>query len=487
MSTQESSWSRREFARILFRYRIRGALVFCGIVTAVVVGLVVCPREYNSEARLFVRLGRESVTIDPTATASGQVVALNATRESEIISVMEVLRSRTNVEKVLDRVGPEKPITTAIERDRAISRLQKDIGIWCPRNSSVIVLEAEAGSPQRAQQILEALIDVSLEAHARVNRNPDSYEFFDEQARLLKEQLDRATEQLRDAKNEYGLVTLEGRRQALEQQLSGIKVLARENDAALAASEAKLADLKRSLANLPSPLVQQLIAGVPSGAQANMRQKLYELQTREQELLSKLTAEHPEVIAIRRQVREAERILASETPKHAESQLAALANEQANAASLRARAASLATQLDELESELKQLNEQELRITELERKVRLLDANYVNYVTGLEQSRIDQALNADGITNINIIQPPTFVAKPSRPRVGLTLALGCVVALVGSLGVVLLSEHLDQSLKSPADVERSLDLPVLASIPRLGHPGIFEVAGPSSERHLAHV
>ena len=52
-----------------------------------------CPEIYRSDAKLMVRIGRESVTLDPTAT-TGQVIAVGPSRESEINSEMEILKSR---------------------------------------------------------------------------------------------------------------------------------------------------------------------------------------------------------------------------------------------------------------------------------------------------------------------------------------------------------------------------------------------------------
>jgi capsular polysaccharide biosynthesis protein len=47
----------------------------------------------------------------------------------------------------------------------------------------------------------------------------------------------------------------------------------------------------------------------------------------------------------------------------------------------------------------------------------------------------------------------------------MTLLIGMVVSTIGSFGVVLLSNYLDQSLKTVDEVEHKIGLPVLASIP----------------------
>ena len=53
---------------------------------------VFAPRIYRSEACIFLRLGRESVGLDPTAT-TGQTLALQqADRKDEVKSAIEVMK-----------------------------------------------------------------------------------------------------------------------------------------------------------------------------------------------------------------------------------------------------------------------------------------------------------------------------------------------------------------------------------------------------------
>src|SRR6478609_3864073 len=81
-----------------------GAAVSLGMVGAAVVGTMLMPRSYYSEARLFVRFGREN-QVDPTASG-GQMVSLYESRESEINSLIEILKSRAILDRVVGELGP---------------------------------------------------------------------------------------------------------------------------------------------------------------------------------------------------------------------------------------------------------------------------------------------------------------------------------------------------------------------------------------------
>jgi len=482
MVNSHSKWSKRELLRVFFRFKRRGFAVFGFTLLAAIIGLFICPRKYSSESKLLVRLGRENLAVDPTAT-TGAVVSLNNTREAEINSVILALASRSNIEKVLDKVADKTAISTPSARERALISLTKNVSISSPKNSTVVVLSALAPSPEQAQEIVQALLDVGLREHVRVNRTLGSYGFLSEQAALLKSQLDAASIALRDAKTKYGIVTLDGRRASLQQQISTVELQQQETKSALAASEAKIAETLKDVQNLPIPMIQQMVGGTPSSGLSDMRQKLYELQTREQAMRSRKTDEHPDVVAIQEQVRTSKQILDKEMPERAQAASALLTNEKSQAASLKARQISLTSEHKQLLAQLEELNKHELDIVELERRVRLLDANYETYAKGLEQARIDDALKNEGICNLSVIQTPSFVPKPTVPKKGLTMILALFAAFGGAVGVVLLSDHLDETIHSAGGAERQLNRKVFVLLPCLASPS-QELSKPAAANGL---
>ncbi len=96
----QSRFSPRDAYQILFRHKWRAVTVFIGTMVLLFAALIVCPRTYESEARLILRVGRESVTLDPTAT-TGQTTNVFDSRESEFHSFLDVLRSRVILQQVV--------------------------------------------------------------------------------------------------------------------------------------------------------------------------------------------------------------------------------------------------------------------------------------------------------------------------------------------------------------------------------------------------
>ena len=87
-----------------------------------------------------------------------------------------------------------------------------------------------------------------------------------------------------------------------------------------------------------------------------------------------------------------------------------------------------------------------------------------------------QKLKEAGITaglrssNIRVVDPALAPASPSRPQKARNILLAFLVGLVGGIGLALFREYLDNTVKSPDDVEALTGLPSLAVVPAL--PGL---------------
>jgi succinoglycan biosynthesis transport protein ExoP len=87
-----------------------------------------------------------------------------------------------------------------------------------------------------------------------------------------------------------------------------------------------------------------------------------------------------------------------------------------------------------------------------------------------------QKLKEAGITaglrssNIRVVDPALTPTTPARPQKARNILLSFLVGLVGGVGLALFREYLDNTVKSPDDIEALTGLPSLAVVPSL--PGL---------------
>jgi len=500
--------SLRDVYKVFFRHR-RKAIWFAGsVMSAVILLTLLTPKRYRSEGKLFVRLGRENVGLDPTATlGQAPVVAVPQSREDEINSVVEILKSRNLLEKVVDDLGPgmilsgklrESPpdaadaggkasdwrqfvpfVSQLSPREQAIVNLRRHIGVESIKKTNVVMISHEGPDPALSQKIVARFIEFYLDEHGRLNRTAGAHEFLAEQTTRLRASLASAERRLRDLKNETGIAAAAEQQRIVVARIGQLKDELMRTEAALQASIAEARGLRESLGGLAKLNVIGRTTGLPNQPADEVRQQVYQLQLREQELLSKYTEEHFEVQQVQRQLAAARAVLGSrqkpvgtQTASAGQaldenSRDATLIASEPALASLHAKATKLRTQLAQLEEELKTLNDDSLHVAELEREIQILEASYRQYAQSLEQTRIDESLESQRINNISVAQPATFNAEPVGPYEKLNLLLGLVLAVGGGIGLALVCEYADHSLKSPEEIEKYLGLPTLVSIPRI--------------------
>ena len=94
------------YLEIPFMYK--WLIIACTFLGALVgwAAIVLLPKAYESQAMLVLRVGRESVALDPSATTSA-TLTLQKTQEEEVVSALEILSSRQVAASVVEKLGAD--------------------------------------------------------------------------------------------------------------------------------------------------------------------------------------------------------------------------------------------------------------------------------------------------------------------------------------------------------------------------------------------
>ncbi|TFH40428.1 MAG: polysaccharide biosynthesis tyrosine autokinase [Lysobacterales bacterium] len=98
---------------------------------------------------------------------------------------------------------------------------------------------------------------------------------------------------------------------------------------------------------------------------------------------------------------------------------------------------------------------------------REVDTNRDIYESLLRRMKEVEVAETIRASNITLLDNPEVPLTPSSPKLGLNLAMSLILGLLGGVGISFFQEYVDDSIRTPEDVERYLGLPMLGAVPEL--------------------
>lgn len=438
------------------RWRWMLAALLAGLVATGVAAFLVKP-EFTAEARVLVTSQRISEAFVTSTVVSNEVEKINA--------ILSEIRSRRSIVEMIN----EFSLFESDEPDKALPMQERVISVL-----SSITIEPEAltgGNDQRRQQgaIVYGIsycsgnaVEAAVMANAIATRFTDTHlEMRHRQARLTTRFLGTELEEverdlttqeraIRDFKEAHRgelpgeLQTNLGRLERLQQQRESLSLQ-------IAEAETRLANIAQN---------EQLDENSPHG-------RLERLQGQYDTLLGLYTAEHPNVVTMKRRIETLEAVVAkrdADTGQRAgTSGAAATMLTELN----RQRDATVA-EFDELDARVANTPARQEELDSLEQRAEILRENHQEFLRKVSQAELSEAVESaqqgERATVLDAAQPPN---APDRSPLLLVFA-GIVGSFGLAIGIALLLELVDGVIVSPGELERETGVPVFASIPRVG-------------------
>jgi len=449
--------SRRLLIVMFFLFTAVGTYVALQLVTP----------QYESTAALLVKLGRENLQVPPTVGNGG--VFSTGVRAEEINSEVGLLRSREVLEATIDRIGvdafqgtPPEPTTLfqrikamvkdavkaakkqihdwlvranltqdLSERDQLILGLESALTVERVRESDVIRLAIRLPNPTLAQHVLETLLDIFTERHVEVRRNEPMQQFFASQAQAHLDRIEAIEAEMEQLRAERNIGSVDQQRVRLVERLH------------ITLSE--LANSQRELALLGEDNSAPPEQPVPTAAGVQIepiKARMTELRIERVKLEQRFDADSRMVRVLDQELAQLQRTLS---------------------ASLHADIIQLQSQADAIEREIVSLNSAETRLTHLERDLAMARENYADYQKRTEEARISEEMDLRRVLNVSVLDPPTRPAKPVSPNKLLIMALSIPLGLLVGIGIAMLLEYLNDTVRTHRDLARIRGLNYLGS------------------------
>jgi polysaccharide chain length determinant protein (PEP-CTERM system associated) len=446
-----------------------------------VITLMALPDKYEASARVFV--DTDSI-LKPLM--SGLTVQPNI--QQQVTIVTRTLLSRPNMEKLIRTTDLDLGVRTAREKDQLIDDLIDTIKIRSAGQNNLYLVSYRHPVPEKARRVVQGLVSMFVESSLGDSRKDadTARRFIEEQIQSYEKKLAEAENRVKEFKlRNMGLMNTDGRdffarMAALAEQINKTRLDLR---AAEQSRDALKRELQSASAVLPpapgevAPAEEILIPEIDS--------RLQPLKQNLDDMLRRYTDQHPDVINTRRIIGELEEQKKKEIEVRRQKLRAspgggpvanpvaqqlkfALAEAEANVASIRAQLGEYENRLAQAKANAQRVPEIEAELAALNRDYDIQKKNYEALVSRRESVQLAGQLDSTAATvDFRIIDPPRVSPKPVAPNRLLilplvllgALALGAVAALVVSQ--VLPTIHDNRTLREVSG------RPVLGSVSRL--------------------
>ena len=433
-----------------------------GVVFALaIVAAILIPPDCTSQMEILVRPvppEMAPVTARPLGERDPQI------SEQQVNSEVELLSNTALLQSVVTETGLVHPRWFLGESDeaasqRAVRRLAAKLKVSAVRNTSVIQVRYADKSPEVAAAVMRAVEAEYLAAHVRALSAPGAVRFFTEQSDHYRQEVERSEASLAYFDAQQKTANLDQQSVALTQTLSEQRSSLQQTEASLAEARMEMQQAERSIGTIPQRLSTTRKAEPNQYAIDHLTALLAELKNRRTLQSSRFLENDPIVRETDDEIRGTEEALAlarsraevedtTDVNPVAQILQQSLETKRVEAAGLAVRQQVLRQQIQTNQYMLDHLGSEAGARVLLAANVQLARDSYSTVTQRREQARVSDLMNLDKIVaNVAVVVPPTESTASMQSRLSVNLGLGLLLAIFISMGVVLLADYFQPSLR----------------------------------------
>ncbi len=425
------------------------------------------PDRYEASARVYV--DTQSL-LQPLL--SGLTVQPDVGQQIKLMT--RVLVSRPTLEKVARMTDMDLKATTPEQTDAMLNTLADRIVISDAGRENLYTISYQNSNPELAKKVVQALLTIFVESSLGRTRQDiaSSQKFIDQQLQDYQQKLDAADTALRVFKQKH-LGMMPGQGGDYISQLQAAQAQVQQAQLALQEAVNSRNQLKQQLASVEPTLS----AAAAAAANPEIDARIQDLQNKLDQLRLQYTDQYPDVQAIKRLIGRLELQKKQEAMQESKSTAAkvqnpvyqqltvAIAEADANVASLQARLAEYRRRYQSLWNAANTLPEVEQRYNELTRNYGVYKQQYLDLLQRKQQAEISS--NVESKTNtvdFRVIDPPRVPLNPAWPNRPLLISLVPLVGLLAGVAVAFAMSQIRRTVGDRRVLRELTGLPVLGAV-----------------------
>jgi polysaccharide biosynthesis transport protein len=460
IDAQDDQLSVVQFWRVLQKRRWLVISSLAAIIVLVTAISLVLPNRYDASSRLLLDLeGSGDLGLEQMVLPMG--LDMNTKLETQIrivesdtiaISVIKELKLYQNkgfAGKFVDSAATFDSLSLE-KRVKLVTRFHKSLNVKLVPKTQIIEIHFRSKDPNLAADVANSVANTYIEHNfqTKYKATIQTSDWLTKQLDDLKDRAQAAQESLITYQKKVGILGTDETHNIITDKLE-------ELNKQLSAAEADriVKEAKYRIATTENP---ELIANIaPESVLGALYKDRVEVRSQYAQLAVKYGSSYPRVIQLQSQLSELDYSITKEITKvgdavHAEYK-AALKSEE-----------MLTLSFGKQKQEAYKLNEDAIQYAIMKRDVESSRDLYEGLLKKLKEAGILAGLKS---SNINIVDPAGIPIEPVEPRVLLNIALGCVGGLLFGMALAFVVENVDNSVRTPQDIEVYCSLPSLGVIP----------------------
>ncbi len=458
------------------RYLFIAVSLFC--LSVIVWGSYIMPKIYEAKSTVFVERNVIKNLV------KGMVVTPSIEERLRVLTY--AMMSRNMLLKVINAMDLDIKAKNQASIESIVKDFQDNTKIMVKGNDLFVVFY-RGENPKIVRDYVNTLVSEYIEENTGSKRQEafGATKFLSGQIDFYKKKIEEAEERLMSFRREKGL-TLATDERTLVSSIKQNKDEIENTEVKIKELEAKKAKMKQQMSG-EAPFTIAII-DKEKGDGSSLSTRLKMLEQRIPMLLTRYTENYPEVIKTRAEIETIKKQI--ETQK--QSQVAENASEgdlgsgtsmmnplyqklkedlfrtDSEIDSLKAKITILNIRLKKSESEMQNIPKEKKDLSDLEGDRNTHQKIYEQLVSRLGQSEVSEQMEVqDKGTTFRIVDPAILPIKPVSPNRVLLILIGIVAGPAAGVGVVLLSDYLDNSIRDIDTLKSQLGLQVLAVIPKI--------------------
>jgi exopolysaccharide transport family protein len=354
-------------------------------------------------------------------------------------------------------------------REGIINGLLGSLSVTEIGHSSAMKITFRSPDPARSATIANAIADAYVEdqLNAKFEATQKTSQWLADRLQQLSRQVQEADAAVQEYKAENDITDTQGGGTIVDQQLAAINGQLVAARSVYAEAQARYTRVRQLRAQGRIDDVSQV---VQSGLIGDLVAQETSLLRQQADLSTKYGPRHPKMLEVAAQLRN----LKARISQVVERVVGTVANDVAIA---RAHVASLQSSLKQVESQNRVESKAEIKLSELRARAASTHQLYEAFLGKFKETQGQEGIEAP---DARVISRAIVPGAPVEPNITRALELAVAGGLFLGFALAMLMERLDAGFRTVAQVERTLGVPVLSTLPELA--GLGKSRKPAADR-----